>query len=57
MKDGQLEKSRPSLQDSLISHDQCPHSGCSKDLVRHIFDSEGRASVVDHAVGSRVTLP
>lgn len=34
--DGQLEKSRPSLQGSLISHDQCPHFGCLENLVVHI---------------------
>lgn len=40
--DEQLEKSRPSLQGSLIWHDQCPHFGCFDNLVVHIFDSECR---------------
>ena len=43
MNDEQLEKSRPSLQGSLIWHDQCPHFGCFDNLVVHIFDSKGRA--------------
>ena len=43
MKDGQLEKSRPSLQGASIAHDQCPHPGCFDNLVTHIFDREWRA--------------
>ena len=44
VKEGQFEKSRPSLQGSVISHDQCPHSGCLDNLVMHILDREGRAA-------------
>ena len=43
VKDGQLEKSRPSLQGLWISHDQCPQFGCFDNLVMHIFQGEGKA--------------
>lgn len=56
MKDGQLEKSRPSLQGSVISHDQCPHSGCLDNLVMHILDEKGSAAGCKARDGPGVAL-
>ena len=56
MKDGQLEKSRPSLQGSMISQDQCPHIGCLENFVMHILDTNGRAAGCKARGGSGIAL-